>query len=352
MKILENVLLAPYTTFKIGGPARFFCVVKNAIQAKQALLSAHEHKLPFFILGGGSNLLVSDQGYQGLVIKIENKGLEVLPDLFDSKVRISVASGESWDWFVKYAVEHNYWGIENLSHIPGSVGAIAVQNVGAYGQEAKNVIEAVEVLNTETAEISSLSGEQCQFGYRTSIFNTTHKGKYIIFSITFVLNTIPEPNLEYRDLQTKFYNLTPSLEEIRQAIIEIRDKKYPYPTESKNGNAGSFFKNLSLTDAEYESLLQKVEVAFGKVKALELESKKFVMPGGVKIPTAVLMDFCGLKDKKVGGAKINASQPLVIINETGTATAQNVLDLATLVTEALQNTLGVKISIEPNLLGF
>ena len=163
MKIEENILLAPYTTFKIGGPARWFCVVENQFDALEAFEFAKNKQLKTFVLGGGSNILVSDEGFDGLVIKVVNKGIEVLSENADD-VLLKVASGEVWDEVVKFAVTNNWWGVENLSHIPGSTGAIAVQNVGAYGQEASRVIESVTVFNRETHQILSLAAAACRFG--------------------------------------------------------------------------------------------------------------------------------------------------------------------------------------------
>lgn len=353
MEILENIPLAPFTTFKIGGPAKFFCRVSNADEVRIALTFAKERALPFFILGGGSNLLVSDEGFNGLVLKIENSGINILKQ-DDRAVMLEVKSGEVWDKFVAFAVDSGLWGVENLSHIPGSVGAIAVQNVGAYGQEAKEVIHSIEALNIQTLQVEHLSVNECGFGYRSSIFNTSHKNKYIIFSITFVLSKIPKPNLSYRDLKNRFDGVKdPSLIEIRNAVIDIRNKKYPFPTEAKNGNAGSFFKNLNLDPESFNSLIKVAEEKFGKLAAEELVKKQFKENSGqIKFPTAALIELCGLKDMEVGGAKINASQPLVIINATGKATAQDVLNLSQIVQNKLYEVFKLNVQIEPNLLGF
>jgi UDP-N-acetylmuramate dehydrogenase len=316
------------------------------------------------VLGGGSNLLISDAGFNGLVIKVQNKGIEILSQ-DENQVLLKVASGENWDEVVKFAVTNNWWGIENLSHIPGSTGAIAVQNVGAYGQEAKNVIDSVVVFNKETHEIQSLKAEDCGFGYRSSIFNTAQKGKYIIFCISFKLSKIPAPILSYRDLQNKFSDHKPSLQEIRDSVIEIRDKKFPFPTEAKKGNAGSFFKNPVLSERDYNELKELVRDNFGTEKAQELDAKKFnesidtdnsriVLSRDIKIkvPAAFLIDLCGLKDLTSGGAGINANQPLVIINQNGQAAAQDVLSLANKVKAAVLAKTGIELKFEPELIGF
>ena len=377
MQIQENVLLAPYTTFKIGGPARYFCVVSDQFDALQAYEFADKNKLKTFVLGGGSNILISDNGFDGLVLKVENRGVEILSE-DANQVTLKVASGENWDEVVRFAVNNNWWGIENLSHIPGSTGAIAVQNVGAYGQEAKNVIESVVVFNKETHEIQNLKASECGFSYRSSIFNTQAKGQYIIFYIHFKLSKVPKPNLSYRDLKNRFFfaedphpnplpggegTKIPSLAEIRSAVIEIRDQKFPFPTEAKKGNAGSFFKNPVLSKSGYEKLRQAIVKNFGNDKASELDKKKFsdstnltavkcVLNGSVKVPAAFLIDLSGLKNLSNGGAAINQNQPLVIINQSGTATSAEVLGLASQVKNAVLSKTGISLNFEPELIGF
>ena len=352
MQIKENILLAPYTTFKVGGPAKFFCVVKDQFDALEAYEFARKNGLNTFVLGGGSNILISDAGFDGLVMKVENKGVEVLKET-DSNVLLKVASGENWDKLVSFAVKNNWWGIENLSHIPGSTGAIAVQNVGAYGQEAKNVIESVAVFDRDTHQILTLDKNDCGFEYRKSIFNSSQKGKYIIFSITFRLLKHGRPNISYRDLAIKFANSEPTLSEVRAAVIEIRNKKFPFPTKAENGNAGSFFKNPILDESNYTALLKTVANKFGQEVANLLNAKKFSGENQeIKIPAAYLMEICGLKGLSFGGAAINENQPLVIINQSGTATAADVIGLANVVKAKILEMTGVELKFEPELIGF
>jgi len=351
MEIKENIKLAPYTTFKIGGEAKFFCVVKDQFDALNAYEFARENHQDVFILGGGSNVLISDAGFNGLVAKVENKGIEVLHE-DESLVTLKIASGEVWDEVVSFAVKNNWWGIENLSHIPGSTGAIAVQNVGAYGQEASNILKSVTVFDKETHQILELDNNQCGFTYRKSVFNSTQKGKYIIFYITLKLSKIVNPILSYRDIKAKFDGKNPSINEIRQAVIEIRDKKYPFPTEARLGNAGSFFKNPILDNNALESLKVQIASAFGKKQAEALVVKVFKDGDKVKVPAAFLMEICGLKDVAEGGTKINHNQPLVIVNETGKATAKDVLSLAKKVIASVYEKTGIKFSVEPELIGF
>ncbi len=351
MTIQKNVLLAPFTTFKIGGPAKYFCVVRDQFDALEAYEFAKKENLKTFVLGGGSNVVISDKGFDGLVIKVENKGIEILSE-DGTKILLKVASAEVWDQVVDFTVKNNWWGLENLSHIPGGTGAIAVQNVGAYGQEAKNVIDSVIVFNKETHEIQSLKNSDCGFSYRASIFNTIAKGKYIIFYIIFKLTQHPAPILSYRDLQISFKDKTPSLSEIRNAVIKIRDTKFPFPTEAKKGNAGSFFKNPVLSLAQYSNLYKKLTNTFGENSARTLEEKRFIDGEQTKIPAAFLVEVCGLKNLEAGGAAINANQPLVIINKTGKATSQDVLNLANEVKRKVASGTGVELVFEPELIGF
>lgn len=358
MQIQENIKLAPYTTFKIGGPARYFCVVKNPADAIKAYEFAEKNNLNIFILGGGSNVLISDDGFDGLAINVVNSGIEAVNDNYNNNdnndVYLKVASGEIWDDVVSFAVTNGLWGIENLSHIPGKTGAIAVQNVGAYGQEAGKVIDSVEVFNKSTRQSLVLKNMECGFSYRKSIFNSEKKGEYIIFNVILRLKKNGAPELSYRDLKNEFTGKNPSLAEVRQAIIKIRNKKFPFPTEAKNGNAGSFFKNIILTKKEYEDVKIKIKEVFGNEIAEELEKKKFVedKTESIKVPTAFLLEICGLKGMQNGGAAINQNQPLVIINQSGNATARDVINLAAKVLSTVKTKTGIQLKIEPELIGF
>lgn len=346
MKIKQNILLAPYTTLKIGGPARFFCVVKTLEDVHQALKFARDEKLQIYILGGGSNLVVGEGGFDGLVIKVENKGLEIIGDSF-----LKVAAGEVWDEVVKYSVDNNFWGMENLSHIPGSTGAVAVQNVGAYGQEAKDIIENIIAIQITSGKTVQFEPSYCKFAYRTSIFNTTEQGKYIIWEITFKLSKTSQPNLAYRDLAQKFAGQNPSLQEIRQAVIEIRDRKFPFPTEAKNGNVGSFFKNPILAEEQFQNCKELIVKNFGKEAGEKLDQKIFHEEANIKIPSAFLLDICGLKDVSVGGAAINHNQPLVILNASGFATSNDIIELAKLVQTTIKDKTGITLKAEPEFVG-
>ncbi|MCX6796857.1 MAG: UDP-N-acetylmuramate dehydrogenase [Candidatus Doudnabacteria bacterium] len=351
MEIQRNVLLAPYTTFKIGGQARYFCVVHSIFEAKEAFEFAQKNHLNIFIIGGGSNVLISDKGFDGLVLKLDLDRVTAFSE--DAEyIWLEIGASANWDEVVKMAVDNGWWGIENLSHIPGNSGAIAVQNVGAYGQEASQIIESVATLDIKTLSKKSFNKEQCEFGYRRSIFNSSQKGRYLIYGIYVKLKKNGQPNLSYRDLAKYFANKSPTLADIRKAIIEIRDKKYPFPTENKNGNVGSFFKNPSLTIDEYQSVLINIAQSINAEAVAKIEHRKFMDNDKIKIPAALLIELCGLKELAEGGACINHNQPLVIVNASGSATAVDVLKLAKKVIEEVYKKTGIKLSIEPELVGF
>ncbi len=354
MLIQENVNLAPYTTFKIGGPAKFFCDVENTDEIKQAVGFAKFKNLPIFILGGGSNVLISDTGFEGLVIHPQIKGLEVINE-DDASVLLKMAAGESWDGAVELAVSRGWWGIENLSHIPGNCGGFAVQNVGAYGQEASQVVEDVEAFNIQTCEVINFANPDCNFTYRHSIFNTTEKNNYIILSTTIRLSKTPKPNLSYGDVKKYFgENTNPSIKDIRKAITEIRNTKFPYPTEAKNGNAGSFFRGPMITPEQLKVIEGNIAQDFGSEASLKLQGMldRLKVPQGYKTPTAFLMELCRLKGFQIGGAQINPAQPAIVLNVTGQATAEDVLKLKSFVLNKVSQTFGVDLEVEPELLGF
>jgi UDP-N-acetylmuramate dehydrogenase len=348
----KDISFKELTTFAIGGPASLFVDVKDEAELSEALVYAKQERLQVLVMGGGSNMLVSDNGFNGLVIRLLNKGIdEVGKD--QSSVQLSVASGEVWDDVAAYAAAHNYWGIENLSHIPGRMGAFAVQNVGAYGQEASQVVEEIEAYDREEGKLVVLTGAECHFGYRKSIFNSEAKGKYVILRTKLRLSLVAEPMLKYPDLQRRFEGVIPTIQEIREFIIETRNKKFPFPTSAVNGNSGSFLKNFTINEAEYEELRKRFEEHFpDKVQRLEELRNRFLNPNGIKVPTAFLVETCGLKGMEVGGAKINPAQPVVIINASGQAKAVDVLSLVKEVRRPIREKLGLHVYTEPEIIGF
>ncbi len=353
--IKEAEPLKPYTTFKIGGPARYFARAASIEEFRGVSELAGKLSLPLFVLGGGSNILVSDSGFEGVVVHPACRGIEVLHEDAET-VTLEVNAAETWDGLVQHAVERNWWGIENLSHIPGQAGAALVQNIGAYGQQASDVVQSARVLEIATGAPHVLSAADCGFGYRRSILNTTARGKLIIAGLTLRLARHGGPKLDYPDLRDYFRERgvkQPSLHEIRQAIISIRDRKFPFPREERGGNAGSFFKNLVLLESEYEALREMLRRNFPPRDLTRLEEmqNRFPAQDRIKIPTAFLISICGLKGYRIGGAQVNETQPLVLLNQGG-ATAQDVIALAQHVRKTVRARTGMAIALEPELVGF
>jgi UDP-N-acetylmuramate dehydrogenase len=353
--VKQHEPLKPYTTFKIGGPARFFVCAAGEDDFRAALSLAAQNDLPLFVLGGGSNILVSDRGSAGVVVHPVRRGIKILNE-DAARATLEVNAGEAWDDAVRYAVERDCWGIENLSHIPGQAGAVLVQNIGAYGQQVSEVVDSVEVMEVKTGAVRVLRAGDCRFGYRRSIFNTTARGQFIILKLALQLAKNARPNLDYPDLRAYFSERSveqASLAEIRQAIITIRDRKIPFPREERGGNAGSFFKNLTLTEREYTRLQVNIERNFSSQELARLEEirKRFPQSDQIKIPTAFLIEICGLKGHRIGGAQVNELQPLVLLN-LGGATAQDVIALAKHVRRTVHARTGMILSIEPELVGF
>jgi UDP-N-acetylmuramate dehydrogenase len=355
LAITEAEPLKPYTTFKIGGPARYFARAASMEEFRGVVEMAGKLSLPLFVLGGGSNILVSDSGFEGMVVHPACRGVEILHEDTEA-VTVEVSAGETWDDLVQHAVEGNWWGIENLSHIPGQAGAALVQNIGAYGQQISNVVQSARVIATATGALHVLSAADCGFGYRRSIFNTTARGQLIIVGLTLRLSKRGRRQLDYPDVRAYFQERgmqQPSLTEIRQAVISIRDRKFPFPREERGGNAGSFFKNLKLLETQYAALREMVRRNFPPRELMRLEEMRNRFPAQerIGIPTAFLIEICGLKGYRMGGAQVNEAQPLVLINQGG-ATAQDVIALAQHVRKTVRARTGMAIAIEPELVGF
>ncbi len=305
-EIQENIPLAPKTTLGVGGNAQFFVEVCDLLLLETVINWAQENGHPITILGGGSNVLISDEGIKGLVILINFKGI-VCKDEGD-EITYVVGAGEIFDTFVAVTVERNHWGLENLSGIPGSVGATPIQNVGAYGVEVADNILYVEVFDMETLCVKKIYNKDCFFAYRDSLFKKDEGKKYIILHVAFLLTNTATPNLSYKDLQNYFNeNTTPQLSEIREAVLSIRSKKFP--DWNVEGTAGSFFKNPVVAKEVFNELQQRYPEVPGFV----------VNNDQVKVSLGWILDkVCGLKGYTKGKVRLFETQALVLVCEKGT----------------------------------
>ncbi|MFA6404808.1 MAG: UDP-N-acetylmuramate dehydrogenase [Candidatus Paceibacterota bacterium] len=337
MNILENISLAPYTTFKIGGPAKYFCIVTNEEEIMKAVQFAKDKSLPFFVLGGGSNILISDLGFNGLVIKMEIKGKEYRSGVGAGEEEgVSVGAGEEWDGFVGDTVLRGLYGLENLSSIPGTVGAAPVQNIGAYGREVSQVIQSVRVLEVASLQFVELSKEECLFDYRDSIFKK-NKGKYIITKVDFVLSKVSSLNMDYKDIKEYFVKngvTNPTLQQLRQAIVDIRSSKLP--DWNMWGTAGSYFKNPTISAEKFAELKNKYTDLLGFP---EIDGKVKVSLGWI------IENICKMKGLTIGNVGIYEKHALVFVAKPG-ATAAEIISLAKSVIDCVKEKTGIAIEAE------
>lgn len=306
MDVHTNIPLKNYTTMRLGGNARFMTDVHSAEDIHSLVERAVSQNLPIFVLGGGSNTIVRDEGFDGLVLRNRIMGYEVVEDT-PSMATIRVGAGEVWDNVVKRTVEANLSGIEALSAIPGTAGAAPVQNIGAYGQEIADVLTAVEAYDITAGQTVTLTPEDCQFSYRSSIFRESAAGQYIITHITIRLGKASPSPPFYKSIETYFAEhditfFTPQI--VRDAVMKIRFDKLPDPTERPN--SGSFFKNAIIDDWQYQELLQE----YPDMPSYPMPDKRH------KIPTGWLIEQVGLKGQLLHGMRVHDKNALVLINES------------------------------------
>jgi UDP-N-acetylmuramate dehydrogenase len=337
----ENLPLAPWTTFGVGGPARYFLNAASEREVFDGLDFAKSKNLPVFVLGGGSNLVVADRGFEGLVLRIGITGLAW------EGAQLCAAAGEDWDGLVAACVERELGGVECLSGIPGLAGGTPIQNVGAYGQETSDVLRSVRVLDRGTESIKELSAAECGFAYRTSIFNTSHRDRYIVFSVTYELRKDAAPLVKYPDLIRRFEGqpAPPTLAQVRQAVREIRASKGMLIVEGDPDcrSAGSFFKNPILTGEEYARLQNGSNEAVPRYPAAT---------GMVKTSAAWLIERAGFrKGFAIGPAAISGKHTLAIINRGG-ATAEDIVRLARKIRQGVEERFALRLIPEPVFVGF
>ena len=354
MDIQENIQLAPYTTLQVGGPARFFVDVRSAEGILAAYRFARQHQVGFFVLGGGSNLLVSDDGFSGLVVRLCGGDIHCEPD-GEHMLRLMCDAGVEWDSVVRTAVEHNAAGIECLAGIPGSAGGTPVQNVGAYGQEVSNTIARVHAVDLSAEQVLDFAPEGCGFAYRRSLFNGRRRGRYAITQVDYLLRLDQPPNLEYRDVKQYFAErdiVRPTLEQTADAVRSIRARKGMVlaPDDPDSRSAGSFFKNPIVPAETVAKLAGAANCPADKVPQF---------PAGVgsdstmvKISAAWLMELSGFhKGFALGHAALSSKHVLAITNRGGAA-ASEIVALRDLVVAGVLERTGIRLEQEPVLLGF
>ncbi len=339
MTILENTSLQPYNTFCVEAKTQFFAEANNIEELKQAILFSKDNNLPILFLGGGSNILLT-QDFKGIAINVNLKGIsEKFID--ENHVLVTSKSGENWHGFVQYCLNKDFGGLENLSLIPGNVGTSPMQNIGAYGTEIKDNFHQCKALNLETLATETFNLEQCQFGYRESFFKKEGKNKYVILEVTFKLTTKNHHvSVEYGAIKSELEAMNienPTIQDVSKAVISIRESKLPNPKEI--GNAGSFFKNPVIPTSQYEILKQN-----------HPEAPAYPNGEWTKVPAGWLIEHTGWKGKQIGNVASHKMQALVIINATGKATGKEIFDFSTQIINSVKEKYGIELEREVNII--
>ncbi len=333
MQILENTSLKSYNTFGLDCKALYFTEVQSVEDLQTIYADARFTNLPKLILGGGSNLLLCND-FKGLVVKVAPKGIEVVGDGL-----IKVQAGENWHEFVLWSLNNGYNGIENLSLIPGNVGAAPMQNIGAYGVELKDTFVELEAFHTGSKEIHVFSNSLCEFGYRESVFKGKYKGKYIILSVTFKLKVDGEVDIKYgaigQQLKAKDISV-PSAKDVSDAVIAIRKSKLPDP--SLIGNSGSFFKNPIILKSHFNRLKK----SYPALPSYPVDDFK------VKVPAAWLIENAGWKGKTMGAYGVHKKQALVLVNYGG-ALGSDIYSLAKDIQKSVDTLFSIELQLEVNI---
>ena len=327
------------TTLGIGGPARFFVRAESEEHIAEAFDLVAARGMDVFVLGGGSNLLVADSGFDGLVIQVAISGVE------RHEETIHAGAGESWDRIVELCVENELAGVECLSGIPGFVGGTPIQNVGAYGQEVSETITSVRCFDRLANQIVELTNADCGFTYRTSIFNSVERERYVVLSVTYRLKKAGAPMIAYKDLRTFFGDREPKLPEVRNAVLKIRRAKSMVidPDDPNSRSAGSFFKNPIVEQEKFEVIVSQYDGA---------SVPSFPAGDGVKIPAAWLIEQAGFsKGFRLGSVGISANHSLALVN-LGGGTASEILALKEKIEAAVKEKFDILLQHEPVFVGF
>ena len=338
MKILENHSLKKLNTFGIDASARYFAEFSSIDEIREIFSDPQFSKMNRLILGGGSNLLFT-KNFNGIVLKNNLKGIELVKQ-DDDFYFVKSAAGEVWHEFVMHCIKNNYAGLENLSLIPGNVGASPMQNIGAYGVEIKDCFYELEAFHIEDKNVQTFNNSQCKFGYRESVFKRELKNQFIIISVTFRLRKKPSFNTSYGAIKTELTAMgvkEKSIQAISQAVCNIRSSKLPNPAEI--GNAGSFFKNPEVVRGKYEFL----KIQYPGIVGYDLEN------GNVKLAAGWLIEQSGWKGKTFGDAGVHKLQALVLVNY-GNAKGNEIFDLSQKVMDAVKEKFGVELEREVNII--
>lgn len=346
LTIQQNVPLAPLTTFQVGGPARFFVEATTEDEVRAAVEHALANNVRLFVLGGGSNLVIADTGWPGLVLKIALRG--IADRHRGEKVYVTAAAGEQWDYFVEYCVVRGFAGVECLSGIPGTVGGTPVQNVGAYGQEVAQTIHSIRALDFASGQVRDLANADAGFTYRTSVFNTSQRGRFIVLGVTFELTPHGPPTLTYADLKNHFAGQNvaePTLPQVREAVRAIRHSKAMLivPGDPDCRSAGSFFKNPILTEAAFQQLAERAPAPPPRFPTDD---------GRVKTSAAWLVERAGFhKGYSAGPVGLSSKHALAIVNRGG-AGAADIVRLRDDIQARVLDTFGILLQPEPVFVGF
>ncbi|GAB3236791.1 UDP-N-acetylmuramate dehydrogenase [Hymenobacter seoulensis] len=334
----HNVSLRPYNTFGLDVKARLFARFTSVDELRALLALPELQATQKLILGGGSNLLFT-QDFDGIVLKNEIRGLDIISQDEETAL-VRAGAGESWHGLVQYTLEQDLSGIENLSLIPGTVGAAPLQNIGAYGSELKDTFERLEALEISTGQLRTFSASECGFGYRESVFKGPLKNQFIVTGVVLRLSRQAKPNISYGAIKTTLEDMgiegdaTPR--QISEAVMQIRRSKLPDPTQI--GNAGSFFKNPEVSQAKYDEL-----------KAQHPEIPGYPVPGGVKVPAGWLIEQCGWKGQRRGAHGVHDKQALVLVNHGG-AQGHDIRELAFDIIASVREKFGIELHPEVNIL--
>ncbi len=338
MVVHRNISLLPYNTFKIDVNAQVLVEISDPTELDDIFQSDQFRSMPKLILGGGSNVLFTGN-QRKVIVKIGIDGIEVAKET-EHYLYVKVGAGEIWHQFVLWCVENNLGGTENLSLIPGTVGAAPMQNIGAYGVELKEIFHSLEAYDVKTGDRRVFDKDECKFGYRYSIFKGELKDKFVITSVTFRLSKKPKFNIEYEPLKHSLDQLGAdelSVRAISEAVIQIRQSKLPDPVVI--GNAGSFFKNPVIERPHFEAL----EAVFPGIPQFPISEK------WVKVPAAWLIDQCGWKGKRRGDIGVHDKQALVLVNHGG-GRGKEILKLSEMIQKSVQNKFGIDLHREVNVI--